>query len=59
MKQKDLLKKKELDRISKGRKREKKSEEQLNLLESEYLKNPKWSYQLKVDIALKINLTFG
>jgi len=34
------------------RKRQKKTSEEKDLLEAEYLKNPNWDYQKKCDLAL-------
>lgn len=49
----------EHDKIIAGRRRQKKSSEEKNILEAEYLKNPRWDYQKKCDLALALNLTFG
>ena len=48
-----------MKRIQNGRRRQKKSTEERKILEAEYLKNPVWPYQKKVDLALLLNFTFG
>ena len=58
-KQRDQLKNLDLQRIQNGRRRQKKSTDERKILEAEYLKDPKWPYQKKVDLALLLNFTFG
>eukprot|EP00347_Sterkiella_histriomuscorum_P020930 403335908 len=47
-----------LTRIKSNQKRLKKSQEEVQMLENEFLKNPIWDYQKKSELALKLNMTF-
>eukprot|EP00347_Sterkiella_histriomuscorum_P002992 403366013 len=48
-----------LTRIKSNQKRLKKSQEEVQVLENEFLKNPAWDYQKKSELALKLNMTFN
>lgn len=57
LKQRQALLKIEHERILQKRRRQKKSTDQKEVLEAEYLKNPNWDYQKKCDLALALNYT--
>ena len=42
-----------------GQGRQLKTGEEREILEAAYLKNPAWDYNLKVELAIKLNLTFA
>ncbi len=41
------------------RKRQRKTNDQKNILENEYLKDPNWDYEKKCELALLLNFTFA
>jgi hypothetical protein len=41
------------------RKRQRKTNDQKNTLENEYLKDPNWDYEKKCELALLLNFTFA
>eukprot|EP00347_Sterkiella_histriomuscorum_P006498 403352537 len=47
-----------LNRIRNNQKRQTKSQQEVQILENEFLKNPIWDYQKKSELALKLNMTF-
>ncbi|CDW85458.1 hox domain containing protein [Stylonychia lemnae] len=49
----------EHERINDKRRRQKKTSQEKEILEVEYLKNPNWDYQKKCDLAIKLNFTFN
>lgn len=43
----------------KSRKRQRKTNDQKNILENEYVKDPNWDYEKKCELALALNFTFA
>ena len=48
-----------LEQANKPKGRQKKSQEEKVELEMAYIKNSKWDYDLKADLAIKLNMTFA
>lgn len=46
-----------MDYQSKNTQRQKKTKDQLQYLENEFIKNPNWDHQKNIEIALRLNLT--